>query len=86
MKIQHAKIRQKQRGISDKAIDLAIRFGKGYYSYKAFIYIVTKRAMSKINKTVDDHRVAEQCAKVYVVITNGTIVTVGHRYKSIKQR
>jgi hypothetical protein len=86
MKSQHAEIRQKQRGISDEVIDLAIRFGKEYYSYKAFVYFVTKRTMARIHKTVGDHRVAEQCAQVYVVITDGAIVTVGHRYKPIRHR
>ena len=82
---KHAQTRSQQRGISNKTIDLVLQYGKefnaGGGSYK---YVICKKLLkaSWIDPSTKKHLV-DICG-CYVVLSNdGSIVTVGHHYKSL---
>tara|TARA_R110002124_G_scaffold232843_1_gene397899 strand:+ start:426 stop:752 length:327 start_codon:yes stop_codon:yes gene_type:complete len=71
---RHAKLREDQRGITEKQITLAFQYGRIIHARRATYYVVGK-------KEIDKHSAVEPALKEMngihlVVSSNGTLLTV----------
>ncbi len=82
----HAKQRMRQRGISGVVVEWLYRFGEERYTKGAYILFFNKRAMKRLRKHLGCTfaKFESQVRNNYLIICNGVIITVGHRYKRIK--
>jgi len=83
-KTNHAKIRQQQRGVTDKAIDLLWRYGKlRYQKGGTGIVYFPKNCKNKLEKNNINIKNLKHSYMVIDTIES-TIVTVGYAYKKIR--
>jgi hypothetical protein len=83
---KHAKARMQQRGISKECIEHVLAFGKEYYRAGAFVYLATKKVVKEMIKKGVPKKSAARCGGVYVIIQNGNIQTVAHKFKRFKRQ
>jgi hypothetical protein len=84
---QHATIRQQQRGIPGYVIDSLINYGKVNHDHHgAEILTFPKVVRQKLRNTLPKSKyiALESHFDCYAVISEGVIVTVGHRTQRLK--
>ncbi len=84
---EHASIRGQQRGIPSLVIDLLLRFGAREHTGRGCeIVYFDKRARKQVN-TYAGGLLGKLNGYLdsYVVVTDQVVVTVGQRYKPIRQ-
>jgi hypothetical protein len=83
----HAETRSQQRGIQPIVVDWLMQYGARQHDHHgAEIYYFDKRSRRSLAKGVGHDIVArlKKLLDAYIVISkDGTVVTVGHRYKRI---
>ncbi|MDP6653743.1 MAG: DUF4258 domain-containing protein [Gammaproteobacteria bacterium] len=84
---RHAENRMQQRGINRQAVDYVLAYGrKSYDHHGCRVVWLDKQARLRIHEE-EGHEVVrklDKCFNTYAVIDqNGTVITVGHRYRRI---
>lgn len=83
---RHAKTRMQQRGIPQSALECLLDYGRFQYDHHgAAIVFLDKAARRRLardlkSRSLPREKHLDACA---VVATDGTVTTVGHRYKRI---
>jgi hypothetical protein len=83
----HAQQRMQQRGISREAVDYVLAYGRVSYDHHGGRVVwLDKRSKAQISQA-EGERVVRELDKhlnAYVVLdSDGSVVTVGHRYRRI---
>jgi hypothetical protein len=82
----HAKCRMQQRAVSLNCVEAIINFGDESIHANGAIYLCTKRVLKRlIDSGMFIHK-AERCKGIYVVVQDGVVRTVAHRYKRIYRK
>ena len=85
----HAQQRMQQRGIPLKVVDYLLAYGRVSHDHHGGCVIwLDKRSREKLEAEEGKRvfRGMDKCLNAYVVTdTDGTVVTVGHRYRRIKR-
>ena len=87
MSSKHAEIRMQQRGIPPLAVELYHLYGREQYQNGASVLFLDDRARRKAKRALEDAlKRFDKISDAYVVIANdnGEEITVGHRYKKIR--
>ena len=81
---QHARARMQQRGISAATIEALLDFGREVHVDRGCdVVFLDKRARARLAKA-NPTAAAERIAKSYAIVaSDGTVITVGHRYRRI---
>lgn len=86
---QHAQQRMQQRGIPRQAIDYVLAFGRVSHDHRgACVMWLDKRSRARLGREAGRQviRKLDKHLDAYVVTdTDGTVVTVGHRYRRIRR-
>jgi hypothetical protein len=86
---EHAKIRMQQRGISEKALQVLVRYGSQEYDHRgAKIFFLRRQNKHKVRLHSDEAlaKHLESAIGVYAVVdVRGRVVTVGHRTQRINR-
>ena len=83
---QHAITRMQQRGISDEAVELLLDYGSSSYHKGSEVVYFDRRSRSALLQSGALSRA--QCERIshhYLVLGDGMVVTVGHRYRHFKR-
>ena len=83
---QHAKTRMQQRGIPHSALECLLDYGRIQYDHRgAAIVFLDKAARRRLARDLKNRPLPrDKHLDAYAVIaTDGTVTTVGHRYKRI---
>jgi hypothetical protein len=84
---QHAKTRMQQRGIPESALECLLDYGRFQYDHRgAAIVFLDKAARRRLAREQGSQplRQLEKHLDAYAVVgIDGTVKTVGHRYKRI---
>ncbi|MCP3127662.1 hypothetical protein [Shewanella sp. KJ2020] len=84
----HAIQRMGQRGVNQFMVDLVMEFGCCEYHKGCEIYLMTKSSCRRVNDYIG-HQFAKQLLSkiigVYVVISEGTILTVARKNNHFKK-
>ena len=81
---QHARIRMQQRGVSEQIVRNIIAYGDTRrVPGGAQARFVSKKSLKALSNTLpkNDCIELERHKNVYVVMSDGAIITVGHRHK-----
>lgn len=85
----HARVRMQQRGIPADTVDLVLDYGRQVHDHRgAVICYLDKAARRRIERECDrgQLRVCGRALNAYVVLsTEGSVMTVGHRYRRIRR-
>ena len=85
----HAQQRMQQRGISLKAVNYLLAYGRVSHDHHGGRVVwLDKRSRARLEAEEGQRvlRGMDKCLNAYVVTdTDGTVVTVGHRYRRIKR-
>ena len=81
----HAKARIRQRGVQKVALNALLEYGKVYHSFDGSDLVIFRKCdLNKISKT--DRLAVEKQRSLYAVLSgDGSVITVGHRYRRIKR-
>ena len=86
---QHARQRMQQRGIPQQAIDYVLSYGRVSHDHRgACVMWLDKRSRARLGREAGRQviRKLDKHLDAYVVTdTDGTVVTVGHRYRRIRR-
>ena len=86
---QHARQRMQQRGIPRQAIDYVLAYGRVSHDHRgACVMWLDKRSRARLGREAGRQviRKLDKHLDAYVVTdTDGTVVTVGHRYRRIRR-
>ena len=86
---QHARQRMQQRGIPQQAIDYVLSYGRVSHDHRgACVVWLDKRSRARLGREAGRQviRKLDKHLDAYVVTdTDGTVVTVGHRYRRIRR-
>ena len=80
----HASKRLQQRGINSGCLSMILAFGTPEHDGMGGIrYLMTSSAIEKLSSTLGKTKQIAEMAGMYAVVsaTDGTVVTVGHRYQ-----
>jgi hypothetical protein len=80
----HASKRLQQRGITSGCLSMILAFGTPQHDGMGGIrYLMTPSAIDKLSSTLGRTKQITDMAGMYAVVsvTDGTVVTVGHRYQ-----
>jgi len=82
---QHAQVRQQQRGLAPMALELLERFGSREHSHDGSeILYFDKHARKRVaSYTGGLFGKVSELLDTYAVVSDGHVVTVGHRYRRI---
>ncbi|MDP6537058.1 MAG: DUF4258 domain-containing protein [Gammaproteobacteria bacterium] len=84
---RHAENRMQQRGINRQAVDYVLAYGRESYGHHGCQVVwLDKQARRRIRDEESEEmaRKLDKCLNTYAVIDqNGTVITVGHRYRRI---
>ncbi len=84
---QHARQRMQQRGIPRQAIDYVLAYGRVSHDHRgACVVWLDKRCKARLGREEGLHvvRKLDKHLNAYVVTgLDGTVLTVGHRYRRI---
>ena len=81
----HARARMQQRGIPTAAVEALLEFGSASHLHskgRELVYFdkVTRAGLAKANPAAD------RLARTYAILgSDGTVITVGHRYRRFKR-
>ena len=86
-KTEHASIRQQQRGIPPMVLDFLIQFGARERNTKGTEIIYFDRKAKKCIESYTGGLIGKLNGhlNVYAVIADNKLITVGQRYKAIKE-
>lgn len=84
MYTNHALCRAKQRGISHDVVEAVIDFGVEFHKGGGHVYLCTKVSETGMTENGISSQFASRCRGVYVVIQDGAVKTVAHKYKRFK--
>jgi hypothetical protein len=83
---RHARSRMQQRGIAPALIDQVLRYGREQHDRHGGVIVYLDRDAKR--RIARDRSLSgvelDQLAGVYVVLTEGRVATVGHRYRRIR--
>ena len=83
----HARARMQQRGIPDDRVERLLAFGCEMHARRGAVIVYFDRAARNRARA---HAVTpeelDRLRGVYLVITNGVVATVGHRYRRVRRR
>ena len=81
----HARLRMQQRGIPGKVLECLLEYGHVEYDHHGgMIVYFNKVARSRLNRGSGRNSRLDKHLNTYAVIAqDGTVKTVGHRYKRI---
>ena len=86
MLTRHARSRMRQRGIPPALIERVLRYGREQHDRHGGVIVYLDRDAKR--RMVRDGAVSgaelDQLAGLYVVLTEGRVATVGHRYRRIR--
>jgi hypothetical protein len=88
MMSNHARQRMQQRAIHPLMIDLLYRYGREQQQNGSTMLFLDKRARDKAWKALQDVKQRfDKLSDAYLVEADGdgTVITVGHRHKRIKE-
>lgn len=86
MNTKHADIRMQQRGIPPLVLDWLLKYGQEAHDHHgAIIRYFDKRSIRRLRRDVGNKPVGRLAdyLNAYLVESNGSVVTVGHRFKRI---
>jgi hypothetical protein len=75
----------KQRGFACEVIDPLINYGREYYRHGAVAFLGDTRCIKKLQKQGLAQWIIEKCKGSYVVLSEGVVITVGHKTKHFKR-
>jgi Domain of unknown function (DUF4258) len=85
----HARIRMQQRGIRPDALEALLDYGRARYLHSKGREVVffDKKAWARLeNDRPASAREAGRLSRTYAVIgSDGTVITVGHRYRRLRR-
>ncbi len=85
----HAATRIQQRGVDRQAFECLLAYGSSVHDHRgAEILLFDKRAWKRLERSVDEQtlrRVSESRALYAVRSSDGSLLTVGHRFKRIRR-
>ena len=87
MNSKHAETRMQQRGISPLAVELYHIYGREQYQDGASVLYLDDRARRKAKRALEDAlKRFDKISDAFVVVgaDDGKAITVGHRYKRIR--
>ena len=83
---RHARSRMQQRGIAPALIEKVLRYGRETHDRHGGVIVYldhdAKRRIARDRSLTGAE--LDQLAGVYVVLTEGRVATVGHRYRRIR--
>jgi hypothetical protein len=84
----HARARMQQRGIPTERVEGLLAFGREVHDRHGAVIVYFDRASRKrAERAHAASRVElDRMAGVYLVIANGVVATVGHRYRRVRRR
>lgn len=84
---RHASIRQQQRGIPSLLVDLLLDFGSSEPAGEGTsMLFFDKQAKRRLNSYAGPlAKILEEHLDVYVIISDQTIITTGHRYERVRR-
>jgi hypothetical protein len=84
---RHAAARMQQRGIPPSMIERVLRHGCEQYDHHgAAIVYFDKAARTRLRRSGQARQSElDRLAGVYVVVRDGVVVTVGHRYRRLRR-
>lgn len=84
---QHAATRMQQRGIPQSALECLLEYGRLQYDHRGgaivFLDKAARRRLAREQGGAPLRRLQKHLDAYAVIATDGTITTVGHRYKRI---
>ena len=85
----HAATRIQQRGIDSQAFECLLAYGSSVHDHRGGeILLFDKRAWKRLERSVDEQtlrRVSESRALYAVQSSDGSLLTVGHRFKRVRR-
>jgi hypothetical protein len=85
----HARVRMQQRGISDDALDLLMRYGRTAHDHHGHVLLHMDRRARRAALRACGRAAGPMVDRVlglYAVLgTDGVVITVGHRYRRIRR-
>ena len=83
---RHARERMQQRGIPPAAVEQVLRYGcERHDGHGGIIHFVDREGRRRIARTGAVRRAdVDRLSGVYVVVTGGIVVTVGHRTRRVR--
>lgn len=85
----HAQIRQQQRGIPQVVVDWLLELGTTEHTHDGTeLLYFDKTARKRLNRYLGGGPLfshAEEFLDSYAVVSNGKVITVGHRYDRINR-
>ena len=87
MLTRHARSRMQQRGIAPALIEQVLRYGREKHDRHGGVIVYFDRDAKR--RIARDRSLSgaelDQLGGVYVVLTEGRVATVGHRYRRIRR-
>jgi hypothetical protein len=84
---KHAAARIRQRGVDEQALECLLMYGSAVHDHRGGeILLFDKRAWKRLERSLDRalvRRVAESRTLYAVRSSEGSLVTVGHRYRRV---
>ena len=84
----HARARMQQRGIRPEALEALLAFGSERHlrGQRCDIVFFDKKAKRRLAKASPAAREAEKFIRTYAIVgSNGLVVTVGHRFRRVRE-
>jgi len=82
-KTKHTIIRQKQRGITDKDINIVLKYGKSARQKGGSEIICFSRKQQENIKI--DHKNNKNLENLYLIVDGDLIVTVAYKYRKLRR-
>ena len=83
---QHALARMQQRGISHQAVELLLNYGRASYHRGMEILFFDRQAKKALQDlSAQSGCLWEKIRDNYLVLKNGTVITVGHKHVHFKR-
>ena len=87
---KHAQKRLQQRAIPELSVKVIRRYGKRGYHKGAEVYRINKKSRHRLKEYLKAHmskqeyRRVIECLECYVVVSDGDVITAGHRTTRLK--
>ena len=83
----HAARRARQRGIAPALVERVLAHGREAFDHRGGVVLYVDRATrERLRRRGAPGRDVDRLRDVYVVVTGGRIVTVGHRYRRLRRQ
>ena len=85
----HARARMQQRGIRPEALEALLAFGSGRHlrsKGRELVFFDRKAKRRLARAAPDTAREADRLIRTYAIVgADGTVITVGHRFKRVRK-